>query len=228
MSAQVVMMGGLSSSESSPSTTHDIPSRLADARSPDFASDDPVDTFHDSSDNPSASSDRVGSPRLRSHAPTPCIDDTIKTLWERVSAYQRRIEEILFEDRTKISNAQRALIITETNNMVKACAEFQAMAAWRDGVVCELRRQLDDARREAADLRVMVALGATPTPSRSYASVLAGRSDGVPPAPYSQDRPHPPSSQQPVPEPEYRSPLAPPPASTGHVAFLNLIGIHAV
>ncbi|KAH6941491.1 hypothetical protein HPB50_019023 [Hyalomma asiaticum] len=98
------------------------------------------------------------------------------------------------------------------------------MAAWRDGVVAELRRQLDDARREAADLRVAVALGATPGPSRSYASVLAGRSDGVPTTPYSQDRPHVPSSQQPVPEPDYRSPVAPTPPSASHVAFLNLIG----
>ncbi|KAH6941538.1 hypothetical protein HPB50_019476 [Hyalomma asiaticum] len=188
VSAQVVVMGGLSSSESSPSTTHDIPSRLPDARSPDFASDDPVDTFQDSNDKPSGSSDSTGHPLMRSQALTPNIDDTIKTLWERVNTYKKRIEEILFEDRTKISNAQRALIITETNNMVQACAEFQAMAAWRDGVVAELRRQLDDARREAADLRVAVALGATPGPSRSYASVLAGRSDGVPTTPYSQDR----------------------------------------
>ncbi|KAH6942042.1 hypothetical protein HPB50_027486 [Hyalomma asiaticum] len=217
-------MGGLSSSESSLSTTHDIPSRLPDARSPDFASDDPVDTFQDSNDKPSGSSDSTGHPLMRSQALTPNIDDTIKTLWERVNTYQKRIEEILFEDRTKISNAQRALIITETNNMVQACAEFQAMAAWRDGVVAELRRQLDDARREAADLRVAVALGATPGPSRSYASVLAGRSDGVPTTPYSQDRPHVPSSQQPVPEPDYRSPLAPTPPSASHVAFLNLIG----
>ncbi|KAH6940886.1 hypothetical protein HPB50_009346 [Hyalomma asiaticum] len=166
----------------------------------------------------------IGAAQLPSRAPMPGIDDSIKTLWERVIGYQRRIEEILFEDRTKISNEQRALIITETNNMVQACAEFQAMATWRDGVVGELRRQLDDARREAADLRVAVALGATPGPSRSYASVLAGRSDGVPPALHPQDPLqfplHNNRSERPSTGPLW---LAPPPPSASHVAFLNLV-----
>ncbi|KAH6919384.1 hypothetical protein HPB50_029629 [Hyalomma asiaticum] len=110
--------------------------------------------------------------------------------------------------------------------MVQVCAEFQAMAAWRDGVLGELRRQLHDARHEAADLRVAVALGATPGPSRSfiYASVLAGRSDDVPPAQHPHDPPQFRSPQQPAQEHEYRSPMAPAPPPTGHVAFLNLVG----
>ncbi|KAL1444044.1 hypothetical protein MTO96_030069 [Rhipicephalus appendiculatus] len=58
-------------------------------------------------------------------------------------------------------------MITEVNAVVKACAEFQAAAAWRDGVVQELRRQLDDARREAADLRMRLAVGAAAPPVRS-------------------------------------------------------------
>ncbi|KAL1468099.1 hypothetical protein MTO96_041695, partial [Rhipicephalus appendiculatus] len=58
------------------------------------------------------------------------------------------------------------------------------MAAWRDGVVSELEQQLDEARREAADLRVRVTLGTTGPPGRSFADIVAGRQDGAPLALY--------------------------------------------
>ncbi|KAL3243065.1 hypothetical protein MRX96_020740 [Rhipicephalus microplus] len=63
--------------------------------------------------------------------------------------------------------------------MVNICAEFQAPATWRDGVVNELRRQLDETRREAAELRLQVALGGAPATGRSFADVVAGRRDDV-------------------------------------------------
>lgn len=68
--------------------------------------------------------------------------------------------------------------------MIKVCAEFQAAAALRDGVVQELRRQLDESRRKAAELRIRVALGGAPATARSFADVVAGRPrhEGVPPA----------------------------------------------
>ncbi|KAL1474088.1 hypothetical protein MTO96_038255 [Rhipicephalus appendiculatus] len=138
--------------------------------SPDFASDDTCDdTFVVALDDAPRSVSRVGG------APSGALPSGgsvgLAALWSQVTAHQRRIEGILFEDKTKISNGQRALIITETNGMVKACAEFQAAAAWRDGAAQELRRQLDEARREAAELRLRVALGGC---ARAR-SVLRGR-----------------------------------------------------
>ncbi|KAL3247600.1 hypothetical protein MRX96_057025 [Rhipicephalus microplus] len=65
-----------------------------------------------------------------------------------MTAHQRRIEEILFEDKTKLSNGQRAPIITETNGMVNIRAEIPAQAEltdieiqgisfdWRSGSEC--------------------------------------------------------------------------------------------
>ncbi|KAH7963893.1 hypothetical protein HPB52_023766 [Rhipicephalus sanguineus] len=101
--------------------------------------------------------------------------------------------------------------------MIKTCAEFQAAVALRDGVVQELRRQLDESRREAADLRIRVALGGAPATARSFADVVAGRprDEGVLPAssgplagpgphlgfngpPIFQDRPGPPVQLQQV------------------------------
>ncbi|KAL1444042.1 hypothetical protein MTO96_030067 [Rhipicephalus appendiculatus] len=61
------------------------------------------------------------------------------------------------------------------------CVEFQALAAWRDGVVSEIKQQLDEARRDAADLRVRVALRAVGPPGRSFSDVVAGRQEGCPP-----------------------------------------------
>ncbi|KAL1476359.1 hypothetical protein MTO96_036556 [Rhipicephalus appendiculatus] len=58
------------------------------------------------------------------------------------------------------------------------------MAASRGGVVSELKQQLDEARREAVDLRVRVALGTTGPPGRSFADVVTGRPDGAPLALY--------------------------------------------
>ncbi|KAH7963919.1 hypothetical protein HPB52_023792 [Rhipicephalus sanguineus] len=76
-----------------------------------------------------------------------------------VMEHQKKIETILFDDKTKVSNSIRAQVITELNAIVKTGAEFQAAAAWRDGLVQELRRQLDDAKREAVDLRMHLLRG---------------------------------------------------------------------
>ncbi|KAH7963851.1 hypothetical protein HPB52_023724 [Rhipicephalus sanguineus] len=143
--------------------------------SPDFSSDNTSDTIVaalDSVTRAGPGTDGVPSAALLSGR---AVDAGLAALWSQMTAHQRRIEEILFEDRTKISNSQRALIITETNGMIKTCAEFQAAAALREGVVQELRRQLDEFRREAADLRIRVALGGVPATARSFADVVAGR-----------------------------------------------------
>ncbi|KAH7963869.1 hypothetical protein HPB52_023742 [Rhipicephalus sanguineus] len=143
--------------------------------SPEFSSDDTSDTIVaalDSATRAGPSTDGVPSAALLSGR---AVDAGLAALWSQMTAHQRRIEEILFEDRTKISNSQRTLIITETNGMIKTCAEFQAAAALRDGVVQELRRQLDESRREAADLRIRVTLGGVPATARSFADVVAGR-----------------------------------------------------
>ncbi|KAL3242569.1 hypothetical protein MRX96_021014 [Rhipicephalus microplus] len=63
--------------------------------------------------------------------------------------------------------------------MINIYAEFQAQAIWRDGVVNELRHQLDDARRQAAELRLQVALGGAPAPGRSFVDVVTSRRDDV-------------------------------------------------
>ncbi|KAL3243011.1 hypothetical protein MRX96_020688 [Rhipicephalus microplus] len=54
-----------------------------------------------------------------------------------------------------------------------------AAAAWRDGLVHDIRQQLEEARREAAELRVRVALAGALAPGRSFEDVLDGRNDGT-------------------------------------------------
>ncbi|KAH7933775.1 hypothetical protein HPB49_017038 [Dermacentor silvarum] len=106
---------------------------------------------------------------------SPAVPDRLGALWADMAAHQSRIEEVLFEDKTKTSNPMRAQIITEVNSMMMICAEFQAAAAGGEGALQELRHQLSEARREAADLRVRVAMGAAASgPPRSYADVVAG------------------------------------------------------
>ncbi|KAH8036615.1 hypothetical protein HPB51_002669 [Rhipicephalus microplus] len=63
--------------------------------------------------------------------------------------------------------------------MINIYAEFQAQATWKNGIVNELRRQLDDSRQEAAELRLQVALGGAPAPGRSFVDVVTGRRDDV-------------------------------------------------
>ncbi|KAL3243076.1 hypothetical protein MRX96_020750 [Rhipicephalus microplus] len=63
--------------------------------------------------------------------------------------------------------------------MLNICAGFQAQGTWRDGVVNELRRQPDDARREAVELRLQVALGGAPAAGRPFADVVTGLRDDV-------------------------------------------------
>ncbi|KAL1479038.1 hypothetical protein MTO96_052195 [Rhipicephalus appendiculatus] len=155
--------------------------------SPDFASDDTCDTFVAALDDAARSVSRVGGAPSGALPSGGSVDAGLAALLSQVTAHPRRIEEILFENKTEISNGQRALIITETNGMVKACAEFQAAAAWRDGAVQELRRQLDEARREAAELRVRVPLGGSPAPGRSFADVVAGRRDDAGALPLSSE-----------------------------------------
>ncbi|KAH7933581.1 hypothetical protein HPB49_014036 [Dermacentor silvarum] len=105
----------------------------------------------------------------------PAVPDRLGALWADMAAHQSRIEEVLFEDKSKTSNPVRAQIITEVNSMMMICAEFQAAAAGREGALQELRHQLAEARREAAGLRVCVAMGAAASgPPRSYADVVAG------------------------------------------------------
>ncbi|KAH7933773.1 hypothetical protein HPB49_017036 [Dermacentor silvarum] len=105
----------------------------------------------------------------------PVVPDRLGALWADMAAHQSRIEEVLFEDKTKTSNPVRAQIITEVNSMMMIGAEFQAAAAGREGALQELRHQLAGARREAADLRIRVAMGAAASgPPRSYADVVAG------------------------------------------------------
>ncbi|KAL3221553.1 hypothetical protein MRX96_005045 [Rhipicephalus microplus] len=46
-------------------------------------------------------------------------------------------------------------------------------------VVNELRRQLDETRREVAELRLQVALGGAPATGQLFADVVTGRRDDV-------------------------------------------------
>ncbi|KAL3247602.1 hypothetical protein MRX96_057027 [Rhipicephalus microplus] len=55
----------------------------------------------------------------------------------------------------------------------------ETQATWRGGFVNEFRRQLDDARREAVELRLQVALGGAPAAGQSFADEVNGRRDDV-------------------------------------------------
>ncbi|KAH7954033.1 hypothetical protein HPB49_015004 [Dermacentor silvarum] len=144
---------------------------------------------------------------------------------DEITAHQQRIEKILFDDKTKSSNPIRAQIITEVNSMVKICAELSTVAANRDGVVEELRRQLDQARREAADLRVRLATATSAVaPPRSYAAVVRAGGPGGP-APLVGDRDSAwAAASSPARGALGRGPIPSEPRLHGHLAFLTPMG----
>lgn len=98
----VMSVPGISSSGASPTDADAGFSNQDHDVSPDFSSDDTSDTIVaalDSVTRAGPRTDRVPSAALLSgHT----VDAGLAALWSHMTAHQRRVEEILFEDRTKI------------------------------------------------------------------------------------------------------------------------------
>lgn len=98
----------------------------------------------------------------------------------------------MFEDKTKILNGQRALITTETNEMIKTCTEFQTAAAWQDGTVQATQTSGQGLSRGCTTPCSSRARGAA---AYSFADVVAGGRDDagalpLPSEPLSVRRPY--------------------------------------
>lgn len=155
----MLSVGDISSSGSSP-TAQDVGlSPLGDDGLQDFTTDEVLCNFGNDNETLQHAVGAVDGVSSGSVCQSSGVHIALLRLRTHVMEHQKKIETILFDDKTKVSNSIRAQVITELNAIVKTGAEFQAAAAWRDGLVQELRRQLDDAKREAVDLRMHLLRG---------------------------------------------------------------------